>query len=99
MRYAIVIEKAQGNYSAYIPDLPGCVAVGDTIEETRREIAEAITFHIEGMRADGEPMELKKIQIRRRKTFWDRPPRRTAILPFIVTRDSARASGQSLPGL
>ena len=53
MRYAIVIEKAEGNYGAYVPDLPGCVAIGDTIEETRREIREAIEFHIEGMSADG----------------------------------------------
>jgi predicted RNase H-like HicB family nuclease len=53
MRYAIVIEKGESNYGAYVPDLLGCVAVGDTIEETRREIAEAIAFHIEGMRADG----------------------------------------------
>ena len=51
--YAIVIEQARGNYSAYVPDLPGCVATGDTIEETRREIEEAIAFHLEGMRADG----------------------------------------------
>lgn len=41
MRYAVVIEKAQGNYSAYVPDLPGCVAVGDTVEETEREIRAA----------------------------------------------------------
>ena len=53
MRYAIVIEKAEGNYSAYVPDLPGCVAIGDSFEETRREIQEAIAFHLEGMRADG----------------------------------------------
>jgi predicted RNase H-like HicB family nuclease len=52
-RYAIVIEKAASNYAAYVPDLPGCVAVGDTVEETRRQIAEAIAFHIEGMRDDG----------------------------------------------
>ena len=56
MRYAVVIEKGQGNYSAYVPDLPGCVAVGDTIEETQREIQEAIQFHLEGMRADGLPI-------------------------------------------
>ena len=54
MRFAIVIEKAQGNYSAYVPDLPGCVATGATIEEVEREIREAIEFHIEGMRQDGE---------------------------------------------
>ena len=56
MRYAIVIEKGEGNYSAYVPDLPSCVATGDTPEEMRREIAEAIAFHIEGMRADGLPV-------------------------------------------
>jgi predicted RNase H-like HicB family nuclease len=53
MRYAVVIEKAGGNYSAYVPDLPGCVATGDTIAEVEREIAEAIRFHIDGMREDG----------------------------------------------
>ena len=56
MRYAVVIEKGQSNYSAYVPDLPGCVAVGDTIEQTQREIQEAIEFHIEGLRADGLPI-------------------------------------------
>ena len=56
MRYAVVIEKAAGNYSAYVPDLPGCVATGTTIEETEREIQEAIEFHIEGLRADGLPI-------------------------------------------
>jgi predicted RNase H-like HicB family nuclease len=54
MKYAIVIEKAQSNYSAYVPDLPGCVATGSTIEEVEKEIREAIEFHIEGMRQDGE---------------------------------------------
>jgi len=53
MRYAIVIEQGEGNYSAYVPDLPGCVAVGQTLEETRREMREAIEFHLEGLRADG----------------------------------------------
>ena len=56
MRYAIVIEKAESNYAAYVPDLPGCVAVGDTVEETEREIQEAIGFHLEGLRADGLPI-------------------------------------------
>jgi predicted RNase H-like HicB family nuclease len=56
MRYAVVIEKAEGNYSAYVPDLPGCVAVGDTVEEIEREIQEAIEFHLEGLRADGLPI-------------------------------------------
>jgi len=53
MRYAIVIEKAQGNYSAYVPDLPGCVATGATPEEVESEIRSAIEFHLEGLREDG----------------------------------------------
>jgi predicted RNase H-like HicB family nuclease len=53
MRYAVVIEKAEGNYSAYVPDLPCCVATGATVEEVEREIREAIAFHIEGLREDG----------------------------------------------
>lgn len=53
MRYAIVIEKAEANYSAYVPDLPGCVAAGATVAEVEAEIREAIRFHIEGLRADG----------------------------------------------
>ncbi|MBI5948913.1 MAG: type II toxin-antitoxin system HicB family antitoxin [Chloroflexi bacterium] len=56
MRYAVVIEPAESNYSAYVPDLPGCVAVGDTIEEAEREIREAILFHIEGLKEDGLPI-------------------------------------------
>jgi predicted RNase H-like HicB family nuclease len=56
MRYAVVIEKAEGNYGAYVPDLPGCVATGNTIEEVEREIQEAIEFHLEGLRADGLPI-------------------------------------------
>jgi predicted RNase H-like HicB family nuclease len=55
MRYAIVIEKADGNYSAYVPDLPGCVATGATVTEVEAEIRDAIRFHIEGLRADGLP--------------------------------------------
>lgn len=58
MRYAIVIEKAQGNFSAYVPDLPGCVATGATIEEIELQIREAIEFHLEGMREDGMPIPL-----------------------------------------
>jgi predicted RNase H-like HicB family nuclease len=54
MRYAIVIEKANANYSAYVPDLPGCVATGSTIPEIEAEIREAIRFHIEGLKQDGE---------------------------------------------
>lgn len=53
MRYAIVIEKAEGNYSAYVPDLPGCVATGVTVEEAEAQIREAIAFHLDGLREDG----------------------------------------------
>jgi predicted RNase H-like HicB family nuclease len=53
MRYAVVIEKADGNYSAYVPDLPGCVATGATVAAAEAEIRTAIRFHIEGLRADG----------------------------------------------
>ena len=55
MRYAIVIELAENNYSAYVPDLPGCVATGGTIEEVEEQIREAIVFHLEGLREDGLP--------------------------------------------
>ncbi len=55
-KYAVVFEKAPGNWAAYVPDLPGCVTTGPTLEDTRRLIAEAIEFHIEGMRRRGEPV-------------------------------------------
>ena len=53
MRYAIVIEKAQGNFSAYVPDLSGCVATGATVEAVERDIRDAIILHLEGLREDG----------------------------------------------
>lgn len=53
MRYAIVIEKAEENFSAYVPDLPGCVATAPTVKDVEREIREAIRFHIEGLKEDG----------------------------------------------
>lgn len=53
MRYAIVIENAGKNYSAYVPDLPGCVATGDTLSAVKIEIASAVRFHIEGLLQDG----------------------------------------------
>jgi predicted RNase H-like HicB family nuclease len=58
MRYAIVIEKGPTSYGAYIPDLPGCVAVGETLEEVRNLIQEAIEFHLEGLKSDGEPLPM-----------------------------------------
>lgn len=56
MRYAIVIEKAENNFAAYVPDLPGCVATGVTLEEVEEQIREAIEFHLQGMREDGIPI-------------------------------------------
>ena len=53
MRYAIVIERAGSNFSAYVPDLPGCVATGNSEASVEREIRAAIAFHIEGLREDG----------------------------------------------
>jgi predicted RNase H-like HicB family nuclease len=55
-RYLVAIENAGSNYSAYSPDLPGCVAAGTTPEETKKNIAEAIEFHLVGMAADGFPI-------------------------------------------
>ena len=56
MKYAIVIEKAENNYCAYVPGLPGCVATGVTLGEVEQQIREAIEFHLDGMREDGEPI-------------------------------------------
>lgn len=56
MRYAIVIEKTDGNYSAYVPDLPGCGATGATVSAVEAEIRDAIRFHIEGLKEDGLPV-------------------------------------------
>lgn len=56
MRYGVVIEKADGNYSAYVPDLPGCIATGETVEKVEQEIREAIRFHLDGLREDGLPI-------------------------------------------
>lgn len=53
MKFAVVIEKAGSNYSAYVPDLPGCIAAGKTIDAVEIEIRKAIEFHLEGMRRDG----------------------------------------------
>lgn len=56
MRYAIVIEKADRNYSAYVPDLPGCVATGASVAEVEKTIQEAVELHMAGMREDGIPI-------------------------------------------
>ena len=56
MKYAVIIEKGESSYGAYVPDLPGCVAVGETPEEAGQLIREAIQFHIEGLREEGLPV-------------------------------------------
>jgi predicted RNase H-like HicB family nuclease len=58
MRYAVAIEKSNTGYGAFVPDLPGCVAVGETIQETERLIKEASEFHLEGLKADGVAIPL-----------------------------------------
>jgi predicted RNase H-like HicB family nuclease len=56
MRYAMIIERGERNFSAYLPDLPGCIATGKTIDEVRQKMTEAIELHLEGMREDGLPI-------------------------------------------
>jgi predicted RNase H-like HicB family nuclease len=63
MRYAVVIERAENNYSAYVPDLPGCTATGATTEETERLIREAIELHLIGLREDGLPIPQPSSQV------------------------------------
>lgn len=63
MKYAIVIERAGENYSAYVPDLPGCVATGATREEVESQIREAVEFHLDGMREDGEAIPEPSSQV------------------------------------
>ncbi len=55
-KYLVVFEKARGNYSAYSPDIPGCIATGKTRKEVERNIKEAVSFHIEGLKEDGLPV-------------------------------------------
>ena len=56
MRYAVLIEKAEANYAAYVPDLPGCVVTGSTVAEVESEIRAAIRFHIDGLKKGGLPV-------------------------------------------
>lgn len=56
MRYAVIVEKGESSFGAYVPDLPGCAAVAETIEEVIRLIREAIEFHLEGLVKNGQPL-------------------------------------------
>jgi predicted RNase H-like HicB family nuclease len=56
MKYLVIIEKAERNYSAYIPDLPGCIATATALDELQRNIRSAVAMHLEGLREDGLPV-------------------------------------------
>ena len=56
MQYVVIFEKGENSYGAYVPDLPGCIAVGETLEEVSALIVEAIAFHIEALQEAGEPV-------------------------------------------
>lgn len=63
MRYSIVIEKGENNYGAYSPDVPGCGTVGDTLEEVKQNIVEALLFHFEGLVEEGLPIPEPTTQV------------------------------------
>ena len=67
MEYVVIFQKGENSYGASVPDLPGCIAVGETMEEVRELIAEAIAFHIEGLREDGDvvPLPLSGLPVQR----------------------------------
>lgn len=63
MQYAVIIEKSDTGFGAYVPDLPGCVAVAETEDEVRELIREAIEFHIDSLREDGQPVPSPAVRI------------------------------------
>lgn len=63
MHYAVVIQKAERNHAAYVPDLPGCIATGQTLKEIETQIQEAIQLHLHGMREDGLPIPEPSSQV------------------------------------
>jgi predicted RNase H-like HicB family nuclease len=63
MRYAVVIEQAGANYSAHVPDLPGCIATGATLAEVEQAIREAVELHIAGLQEDGDPIPSPSCQV------------------------------------
>ncbi|PIW00525.1 MAG: hypothetical protein CO108_16905 [Deltaproteobacteria bacterium CG_4_9_14_3_um_filter_63_12] len=98
MRYAIIIEKANANFSAYVPDLPGCIATGETLEEVEQLLRKAIELHVQGLREDGLAVPQPTSQV----TYLEvaaliegvgcrpkcRPNARVASLPIGATRAS-----------
>src|SRR5712691_338822 len=99
MRYAVVIEQAAKNYSAYVPDLPGCVATGATVEETEQLIREAIEFHLSGLRDDGVPIPQPSSHVDYvAVTAYPRaPPRRARSVALRSTISYARAWRERQP--
>lgn len=63
MRYVMIIEEGERNYSAYLPDLPGCIATGKTIEEVKQRMSEAVALQLRGMREDGLPIPESVIHV------------------------------------
>ena len=72
-KYAVVFERSPNNYGAYVPDLPGCVSVGDTWEEMQEMIKEAIPYHIEDMLECGEPLPQPQMSIEQAIAFHNQP--------------------------
>ena len=72
MEYVVIFEKGENSYGASVPDLPGCIAVAETMEEVRKLIAEAIEFHIEGLREDGEvvPQPSSSLLVQSESEVW-----------------------------
>ena len=69
LSYAVVFERLPGNYGAYVPDLPGCISTGETWDEMQRMIREAISFHIEGMLEDGEPVPGARMSVQEAMSY------------------------------
>lgn len=63
MKYAVVFEKAENNWAAYVPDVPGCITTGRTLEETKRNIRESVELHLEAMKQVGEPIPPPTVDI------------------------------------
>ena len=92
LTYAVVFERTPNNYSAYVPDVPGCVSTGDTWDEMLAMIREALTFHLEAMQEDGEPLPEPKMSIHDAIAYHSEP------IPHDVL-DSYREFGEPAPTL
>ena len=74
MKYAIILEKATKNYSAYAPDVPGCIATADTFDETVQMMKEALEFHFDGLHADGDPIPQPESEVAYVELDWTPSP-------------------------